>query len=190
LDTLAYRNQQLVNVRVYEVDLPEIITYKTQKVRQIYQKLPANITYVPIDFETQTLDAVLTAQGYLLDQKTFFVWEGVTQYLTEAGVRATFDFLAQASAGSRLVFTYVQKDFIDGINKYGLDTFYQRVRVNNQLWHFGIRPPEVSPFIAPYGWKVIEQVGAAEFRLRYVQPAGRSEPVSEVERAVYAEKGS
>src|SRR4051794_310979 len=35
LDTLAYRNPQLITAHVYEVDLPEIISYKTDKLRQI-----------------------------------------------------------------------------------------------------------------------------------------------------------
>ena len=188
LDTLAYRNSQLASTHVYEVDLPEIITYKTERLRRLNPSLPAHVTYVPIDFESQSLESILTAQGYRLDQRTLFIWEGVTQYLTEAGVRATFDFLAKASAGSRLVFTYVQQDFIDGSNKYGLDSFYQRVRVKNQLWHFGLRPADVDGFIGEYGWKVIGRVGAEVYHARYVKPAGRNEPVSEVERTVYAEK--
>jgi methyltransferase (TIGR00027 family) len=188
LDTLAYRNSQLMNAHVYEVDLPEIITYKEKKVRQIFQTLPEHVTYVPIDFETQSLDTVLISQGWSPARHAFYVWEGVTQYLTEAGVRGTFEFLAKASAGSRLVFTYVVKDFIDGVNKYGLDSFYQRVRVKNQLWHFGLNPPDVEKFMGKYGWKVLEQAGADEFRKRYVEPAGRSEPVSEIERTVYAKR--
>jgi O-methyltransferase involved in polyketide biosynthesis len=39
---------------------------------------------------------------------------GVTQYLTEPGVRKTLDFLARAAGGSRLAFTYVRKDFLEG----------------------------------------------------------------------------
>ncbi|MBI1259209.1 MAG: SAM-dependent methyltransferase [Chloroflexi bacterium] len=188
LDTLAYRHPELTTLRFYEVDLPEIIRYKQKKVRQIYQKLPANVTYVPIDFETQTLDAVLTTQGYSLDRETLFVWEGVTQYLTEAGVRATFEFLAKASAGSRLIFTYVLKDFIDGVDTLGLDTLYKRMRVSSQLWKFGLNSADVAGFIGAYGWQVIEQVGAQEYRQRYVNPVGRHEAVSDLERTVYAQK--
>jgi hypothetical protein len=61
---------------------------------------------VPIDVETQDL-ADLANHGYRPERPTFFVWEAVTQYLTEAGVRKTFDFLATAAPGSHLVFTYV-----------------------------------------------------------------------------------
>ena len=60
-----------------------------------------------IDVETQDLTDVLANHGYRPERPTFFVWEAVTQYLTEAGVRKTFDFLATAAPGSHLVFTYV-----------------------------------------------------------------------------------
>jgi O-methyltransferase involved in polyketide biosynthesis len=47
------------------------------------------------------------------------VWEGVTQYLTENAVRATMAALEPAAPGSALAFTYVHRDFIDGVNLYG-----------------------------------------------------------------------
>jgi O-methyltransferase involved in polyketide biosynthesis len=63
---------------------------------------------VPVDFETQDLADVLANRGNRPERPTFFVWKAVTQYLTEAAVRRTFDFLATAAPGRRLVFTYVR----------------------------------------------------------------------------------
>lgn len=72
---------------------------------------PGSVTLVPIDFETESLGDVQARHGYRGGQ-TFFVWEAVTQYLTEVGVREIFEFLASARPGSRLVFTYLRKDFL------------------------------------------------------------------------------
>jgi O-methyltransferase involved in polyketide biosynthesis len=72
----------------------------------------------------------------------------VTQYLTEAGVRKTFDFLGTAAPGSRLVFTYVRKDFLDGTALYGGESAYQEFVVKRQLWHFGMDPNQVAEFLA------------------------------------------
>jgi methyltransferase (TIGR00027 family) len=77
------------------------------------------VTLVPIDFDHQELGAVLASHAYQTSTKTFFIWEGVTQYLTEEGVQRTFKFLAEAAVGSRLIFTYTPKDFIEGKNLYG-----------------------------------------------------------------------
>jgi O-methyltransferase involved in polyketide biosynthesis len=39
-----------------------------------------------------------------------------------------------------------------------------------------------------YGWVEREQVGPAEYVARYLRPAGRDIPVSEIERFVKADK--
>lgn len=188
LDTRAYRMSALATLPVIEVDLPENIMYKRARLQQIHQQLPATVQLVPIDFEHQTLETVLTGEAYRSAQKTFFIWEAVTQYLTEEAVRKTFDFLAKAASGSRLVFTYIRQDFINGVNLYEAAITYQRFRVQQQLWHFGMVPEQVAAFLAEYGWREVEQMGSQEFIARYIRPNQRDLPVSEIERCVYAEK--
>lgn len=88
---------------VYEIDLPANIDRKRTRLNQLFGGIPVNVILVPIDVETQDLADVLANQGYRPERPTFFVWEAVTQYLTEAGVGKTFDFLATAAPGSHLV---------------------------------------------------------------------------------------
>jgi methyltransferase (TIGR00027 family) len=188
LDTLAYRIPQLSSAHVYEVDLPENINYKRKKLEALFGTVPAHVSLVPVDFEAQRLESALKQAGYSFDQRTFFVWEGVTQYLTEVAVRDTFAFLAKAKSGSHLAFTYVMKDFIDGQNMYESAALYQRFRVKSQVWQFGIHPHDVARFIGEYGWKELEQVGADECSERYLKPIGRTGLIAAIERVVYAEK--
>jgi methyltransferase (TIGR00027 family) len=188
LDTLAYRLSQLSALDVYEVDLPENIAYKKKKLESIYGAVPAHVTLVPVDFQTQNLENALNQAGYSFDTKTIFVWEAVTQYLTEAAVRDTMQVLAKAKSASRLVFTYVVQDFIDGTNTYGLDGLYERFRVKSQLWQFGLHPHKVADFVGEYGWQVLEQVGGKEFTERYIEPLNRGTPIAEIENSVYCEK--
>jgi methyltransferase (TIGR00027 family) len=188
LDTRAYRMAPLVGIPVFEVDLPENISYKRAKLQQVYGRVPAHVTLVPIDFESQELESVLVSQGYRTEQKSLLVWEAVTQYLTEGGIRKAFSFLAKAMVGSRMVFTYIRQDFIDGTAIHGLDALYQGFRVKEQFWHFGLEPEQVPAFLQEYSWKELEQVGSQEYTIRYVKPSGRAMPVTEIERAVYAEK--
>lgn len=183
LDTRAYRLVPDSGIPVFEVDFPANVESKRKRMPPSHA-----VTLVPIDFETEDLEAILAVYGYLAGAKTLFVWEGVTQYLTEAAVRRTFDMLAKAGSGSRLVFTYVRKDFLDGTATYDSEVLYRRFVVKERLWHFGMDPGEVAGFLAEYSWREVEQAGADEFTTRYVRPTGRTVPMSDLERCVLAEK--
>jgi methyltransferase (TIGR00027 family) len=188
LDTRAYRLTRQVKIPVFEVDQPVNIAMKAKTVRRVLGELPLSVRLVALDFEQDDLLTALAEHGYRTDYRAFFVCEGVTQYLTEGGVRRTLEGLRAAAPGSRLVFTYVHRDFIDGSNRYGTRTLYRNTRQRHQLWQFGLQPDEVAGFIADYGWRLVEQAGPDEFVQRYVEPTGRKLPASQLEWSAYAEK--
>jgi methyltransferase (TIGR00027 family) len=187
LDSRAYRLARKSPIPVFEVDLPVNIARKEATVRRVLGAPPASVHLVPVDFEANDLAAILARHGYNAGDRTFFIWEGVTQYLTADAVRAVLEFLARAGSGSRLVFTYVREDFIDGRNMYGASTLYRRTRGRRTLWHSGLMPDEVPAVLAKYGWQVIEQAGPDYLLEHYVRPAGRDLPASQIEWSVYAQ---
>ncbi|MEB3969911.1 SAM-dependent methyltransferase [Mycobacterium ulcerans] len=188
LDTRAYRLTRKMRIPIFEVDLPVNIARKAKTVRRVLGELPLSVRLVALDFEHDDLLTALAEHGYLTDFRVFFICEGVTQYLTEETVRRTLEGLRAAAPGSRLVFTYVRRDFIDGTNRYGTRTLYRSVRQRRQLWHFGLLPDEVPEFLAEYGWRLVEQAGPDELVQRYVEPAGRKLNASQIEWSAYAEK--
>ncbi len=187
-DTQAYRLPAMDKVSVWEVDQPDNIDAKRLRLRNVFGEIPAHVKLVSIDFDRQDLGAVLASSGYAADKKTFFIWEGVTQYLTEAGIQETFDFLAKAPAGSRLVFTYVRKDFMDGKVFYGHEFLYKKMLLKDKIWLFGMDPEDVADFLGVYGWRVLEHLGYEELAERYVKPTGRKLVSMPLERIVYAQK--
>ena len=138
LDTRGFRLARRSDIPVFEVDLPVNIARKKAAVQRAITAIPTSVHLVPVDFERDDLIGTLTENGYRTDARTFFVWEGVTQYLTEDAVRTTLAALQGAPAGSRLVFTYVRSDFIDGTNMYGAKVLYKRFRQRQQVWKFGL----------------------------------------------------
>jgi len=188
LDTRGYLLTRQVRIPVFEVDLPINIARKAKTVRRVLGEPPLSVRLVALDFERDDLLTSLAEHGYRTDYRAFFICEGVTQYLTEDGVRRTLEGLRAAAPGSRLVFTYVRRDFIDGTNRYGTRTLYRGVRQRHQLWHFGLQPDEVAEFIVDYGWRLVEQAGPDELLQRYVQPTGRKLNASQLEWSAYAEK--
>ena len=187
-DTRVYRLPALSDMPVWEVDQPENIESKQARLRKLFGEVPAHVEFVPIDFDHEELEAVLASHGYSPDMRTFFVWEAVTQYLTETGIRATFDFLSKAAPGSRLAFTYVRKDFIDGNVMYGGEDLYKKYVVKDKVWLFGMDPESVAGFLGEYGWRVVEHLGYDELAGRYVKPTSRELASTPIERMVYAEK--
>ena len=189
LDTRGYRLARRTDIPVYEVDLPVNIERKRAVVRRALGKQPTSLRLVPMDFERDNLAAGLAEHGYRTDYRTFFIWEGVTQYLTADAVRATLGQLLGTAPGSRLVFTYIRRDFIDGVNLYDARSLYRRFREKRQVWLFGLQPDDVSAFIAEYGWRLIEQAGPDYLVEHYIRPTGRNLGASQLEWSVYAEKG-
>jgi methyltransferase (TIGR00027 family) len=149
--------------------------------------IPANIKLVTVDFDRDDLGAVIASRGYSSGVRVFFLWEAVTQYLTEQGVRATFDWLGQAQPGSRIIFSYVRKGFLTARTLYGWEAGYKRF-VATGIWMFGMEPEDCPAFLQTYGWRVIEDVGYDELVSQYVDPVGRNLTSTPVERMVYAEK--
>jgi methyltransferase (TIGR00027 family) len=123
---------------VFEVDLPVNIARKAKTVRRVLGDPPLSVRLVALEFERDDLLTALAEHGYHTDYRAFFICEGVTQYLTEDGVRRTLQGLRAAAPGSRFVFTYVRRDFIDGTNLYRTPTLYRNTRERQQLWQFGL----------------------------------------------------
>lgn len=94
--------------------------------------------------------------------------------LTERSVRATFTFLAKASAGSRLIFTYVRSDFLVGTNLYGAGQLRERMTGRYDVWKFGLAPQQVDTLLREYGWVEREQSAPPSTRRATSnQPVGR-----------------
>jgi methyltransferase (TIGR00027 family) len=187
-DTRAFRLPALANVPVWEVDQPQNIDAKKARLVTLFERVPPHVTLTPIDFDNENLATILALHGYQPHSKTLFIWEGVTQYLTEAGIRATFEFLTKAPAASRLVLTYTPRDFIDGEVFYGQEYLYKQMLLKDKIWHFGLDPENVDDFLGGYGWRVLEHLGYDALDERFVKPTGRKLQSMAIERMVYAEK--
>jgi methyltransferase (TIGR00027 family) len=187
LDTLAYRTAQPAGVPTFEVDMPENSTLKRNRLRAVFTQIPAGVHLVPVRLESDDLGQALAGAGFRADRPALFVWEAVTQYLTEDAVRRTLAFLATAPPESRLIFTYIRKDFFDGERLYGAPSLW-RDFVGRRVWHFAVEPDGVSSLLADHGWTECEQLGPAEYDELYLRPSGRALPATEIERFVLASR--
>ncbi len=188
LDTRAYRIARHSDLPVFEVDQQVNIDRKAAVVQRVLGAAPESVHLVPVDFEQDDLMSVLAAHGYRPDGRTFFLWEGVTQYLAPEAVRATLRQLSGAATGSRLIVTYIRQDFIDGTQTYGAEAVYRRFRQRSQLWKSGLVPEEVGDLLAEFGWRLVEQAGPSYYRDTYIRPTGRALSASPIEWTALAER--
>ncbi|BBY77952.1 S-adenosyl-L-methionine-dependent methyltransferase [Mycolicibacterium parafortuitum] len=188
LDTRAYRIARHGDMPVFEVDRQVNIDRKVAAVERALGAIPPSVRLVAFDFESDALLPTLEAHGYRAEHRTFFIWEGVTQYLSADAVRATLGRLSSAAPGSKLVFTYIRQDFVDGTELYGAESVYRRFRGRNPVWKSGLVPEAVAELLADHGWRLVEQAGPSYYRDTYIRPTGRSVAASPIEWTVLAER--
>lgn len=114
LDSRAAR-LRLPRPRFFEVDHPSSQNDKMARLRTIAGYPVDAATFVSCDFEHQDFLVRLEEHGFRRDRPAFFVWEGVTYYLSEDAVVATLEKVAREThPGSLLVFDYVRKKLVAG----------------------------------------------------------------------------
>jgi methyltransferase (TIGR00027 family) len=173
-DCRAYRLPALERVRVFEVDHPSTAASKRARLTTLLGGLPGHVVFVGLDFDRQTLLAALDAAGCDRGRRSMIIWEGVTNYLTVAAVDATVRDVATFAGGSHLVFTYVHRGFLDGSVAFeGAEHLGEMLNRAGEPWTFGFDPAELPAYLAARGITLIDDVGACEYRARYLGAAGR-----------------
>jgi methyltransferase (TIGR00027 family) len=173
-DCRPYRLPGIDRTRVFEVDHPATLAAKRDVLSRKLGELPENVVFVEIDFNRQALGTTLEESGFDRRLGAFFVWEGVTNYLTEEAVDRTLRYLAVAGKpGSRVQFTYVDRGVLENDGRFdAADRSASVVKRAGEPWTFGIDPAELPAFLAERGLDLIEDVGSVDYRARYMKPSG------------------
>ena len=169
-DCRAHRLPELGDTRVFEVDRAETQEEKKRRIPETRDQ----VVYVAVDFERDTVGERLGAAGWDAARPTTFIWEGVTNYLVETAVAAVLGWLGQCAVGSTVVFTYIHRGLLDGTVPFdGGTTMMRNVRALGEPWRFGLYPDQVGDFLAGFGLTLRENLGADEYRARYL-PASQA----------------
>lgn len=158
-DSRAYRfRSQLKNTKLFEVDFGPTQEYKRRRALEVMGPAPTNLTYVPIDFTKQTASAALSKAGYSRTKKTFFIWEGVSMYLTEQQVRDFLhDIATHALPGSEITFDHFNPFFNPPANEANAK-LVAMLKEWGEPWIFGIPFGQEETFINSTGLKLKERI--------------------------------
>ena len=166
LDTFAYRNPRS-DLRVFEVDHPATQAWKRERLATAGIDCPETLTFVPVDFETQTLAAGLESAGFTRADPAVFVWLGVVFYLTPNAAHATLEYIAGQAQQVEVVFDYLQPAATDE------DRAHQRARadrlagVGEPLFSY-FAPDDIAAQLHALGFSGIEDHSALDLIAGYL----------------------
>jgi len=174
-DSRAYRLPGVQGITVFEVDHPDTQTTKRKALQRLHPVARTHVRFVAIDFNHGDLTSVMVAAGYRESARTFILWEGVTNYLTEAAVDTTLSWCSRAAPGSLLLFTYVHRDVLTTPSAFiGTKNLFTSLKRAGEKLTFGIEPSQLPEFLAERGFSLESDLGAAEYRERYFGDEART----------------
>ena len=171
LDTYALRHPELADrVRIFEVDQPGMQALKQERVRRVHGGLPAHVTFVPVDFETDRLHEALDRAGLDPSTPAFFSWLGTTYYLTRPAIRETLDAIAAGAApDSRLVLDYLLARHLIPLEGLPLaDRLERLVKRLGEPMVSEFTPGELDGELARVGFAALDKVPPDEQAQRYL----------------------
>lgn len=168
-DTRAVRLDFLKSIPVIEIDHPNTSNFKAEIYKKRIGKIPENVTFLQIDFNKEDLNQLALKHNLDFSKPTAVIWEGVTNYLTEDAVKNTFSFISKFTNNSSIIFTYVHKDILQNPDSFlGGEKLLEDLKNIEEHWTFGLFPEEVKNFLNPFGIKLLEDLGADEYRERFL----------------------
>lgn len=186
-DTRALRLTFLESVPVIEIDHPNTSNFKTATYKNHISLLSKNIKFYQIDFNKQSLEELAEQNNFDYTKPTTIIWEGVTNYLTEDAIRSTFGFISNFTKNSHVIFTYIHKKILENPSSFlGGEKLLADLEKIEEKWTFGFQPEELSNYLKSFGLIVIEDMGATEYRAKYL--ANRAENGYEFYRVAIARK--
>jgi methyltransferase (TIGR00027 family) len=169
LDTFAYRNPYTqARLHVFEVDHPTTQSWKCAQLEEAGISVPASLTFVPVDFETQTIAEGLRQAAFDRDKPAFFSWLGVTPYLTSEAIASTLKFIATLKAGSGVVFDYViSPSLLNPQQRSAFDDLSKRVAKAGEPWRTFFAPSMLTADLFALGFAEAINMGPDEINTRY-----------------------
>lgn len=185
LDTRAYRLEGIDQKSIYEVDLPYIQQNKITGLKKYFGKLPSEVHFIPIDFNTQKTETVLENSSFDINKSTLVILEAVIQYINKEAVDEVFKFISKLPNNSYLLFTYILRDIIERKTE-GADKIINWSEKKHCPFVFGINPSEIKPFLERYNIELLEDVGTEFYQVNYLKPLKRDMNVFNGERTTFA----
>lgn len=168
MDTYAYRHA-VPQLRVFEVDDPATQAWKRTRLKDVGLAEPASLTFVPMDFERQSLGEELRRAGLNAERPAFFSWLGVTPYLRKAAVWTTLQAVAELTrAGGGITFDYaIPVESLNFLQRAKFAVLARRVAAAGEPFQTFIDSDELKGKLAEFGFATVRDRGPESLNARY-----------------------
>ena len=155
LDTFAYRHPGVREV--YELDHPATQEWKREQLAKA--GIEPTVTFVPIDFENDSIIDGLTRAGFDLGQPAVVSWLGVTMYLTNHAIGQVLDELSGLAPGTELVLDHMlPADLRDEAGQFFAEQVAPMAAQWGEPWLSLHSPEDMAGLLRAHGFTVVEQV--------------------------------
>jgi methyltransferase (TIGR00027 family) len=177
LDTLAFRTPLAQRLRIFEVDHPATQARKREMLATASIAVPDTLTFVPTDFERQTLAEQLESAGFAATGRSFFSWLGVVPYLTEPAVFSTLSYMAQLPGGAEVVFDYVNPaNSVAPAGRAAHQALAERVASLGETFQSYFETGPLCAKLTATGFRRVRDIGPAQIAARFFPEAERTAP--------------
>jgi methyltransferase (TIGR00027 family) len=188
-DTRSIRLDFMQNISVIEIDHPDTSKFKIKKLKTSLKQLPTNTQYLQLDFNKQTLADFAVEQNLNFSIPTTIIWEGVTSYLPQEAIDATFEFVKKFTSNSYIIFTYLHKLVLDNPQSFkGTEKLLKILKESEEKWISGFYPEKLPDYLKAFDLKLIEDNGAEEYRNKYISERKKLLNGFEFHRVAFAKK--
>lgn len=147
LDTRAYRLPVQPSTTLYEIDLPEIINYKSNVLASYQPK--CNYHAISADVRSHEWHQLLLMHGHQSSLPTIWLLEGLLMYLSESHVHQLLNEIKSLSASN----SRIGADLVS-IKSWEAGAANSEAVISGH-WKFGCDEPET--LFAKYSWDVLVQ---------------------------------
>jgi methyltransferase (TIGR00027 family) len=156
-------------LRVFEVDHPATQKFKRVRLDELGIQIPEHVTFVPIDFECESIVDVLQKTGYRRDRPAYFTWLGVAIYLTSESIRRTLGEIACTAAGSEIALNYVvPPHLLDEENREVQRLLESSIASSGEPHRSYFEPAQLEERMRELGFAHISHLGPADATARYL----------------------
>jgi len=169
LDSFAQRNSAISSqVDIYEIDQPDTLAWKEEKLIENGYNIPDNLHFVPVDFETSLWLDELTNNGFDIKQTTIVSCTGVTLYLTREAITETLKKLTSLASGSTIAISfYLPLEQLDGEDKILMEMSINGAAASGTPFVSFFPVEEIVKLAEDIGLKEIQTVSTKDMTDRY-----------------------